>query len=121
VVGSASAVGGAYALARVFSAYSDTLARSFGQRDSNPLLLVGAPLVLAAMAMLASTCRRGGPPHRPRLRPARRVSFPVAQALLPAGPKRHPTHRDAWRTLHQRKRPDESGRGRLRVCATAPV
>ena len=53
VVGSALGVGGAYALARVFSAYSDTLARSFGQRDSNPLLLVGAPLVLAGLAMLA--------------------------------------------------------------------
>jgi ABC-type lipoprotein release transport system permease subunit len=38
---------------RVFSAYSDVLARSFGQRDSNPLLLVGAPLALAGLAMLA--------------------------------------------------------------------
>jgi predicted permease len=53
VVGSALGVSGAYALARVFSAYSDVLARTFGQRDSNPLLLVGAPLVLAGLAMLA--------------------------------------------------------------------
>jgi predicted permease len=53
VVGSALGISGAYALARVFSAYSDVLARSFGQRDSNPLLLVGAPLVLAGLAMLA--------------------------------------------------------------------
>jgi ABC-type antimicrobial peptide transport system permease subunit len=52
-VGSALGVGGAYALARVFSAYSDVLARSFGLRHSNPLLIVGAPLVLAALAMLA--------------------------------------------------------------------
>jgi ABC-type lipoprotein release transport system permease subunit len=37
----------------VFSAYSDVLARTFGQRDSNPLLLVGAPLALAGLAMLA--------------------------------------------------------------------
>ena len=53
VVGSALGVSGAFALARVFSAYSDVLARSFGQRDNNPLLLVGAPLVLAGLAMLA--------------------------------------------------------------------
>ena len=53
VVGSVLGVSGAFALARVFSAYSDVLARSFGQRDSNPLLLVGAPLVLAGLAMLA--------------------------------------------------------------------
>jgi len=52
-VGSALGVSGAYALARVFSAYSDVLARTFGQRDNNPFLLVGAPLVLAGLAMLA--------------------------------------------------------------------
>jgi predicted permease len=52
-VGSVLGVSGAFALARVFSAYSDVLARSFGQRDNNPLLLVGAPLVLAGLAMLA--------------------------------------------------------------------
>jgi predicted permease len=53
VVGSVLGVSGAFALARVFSAYSDVLARSFGQRVSNPLLIVGAPLVLAGLAMLA--------------------------------------------------------------------
>jgi predicted permease len=53
VVGSVLGVSGAYALARVFSAYSDVLARTFGQRDNSPLLLVGAPLVLAGLAMLA--------------------------------------------------------------------
>jgi predicted permease len=51
--GSVLGVSGAFALLRVFSAYSDVLARSFGQRDNNPLLLVGAPLVLAGLAMLA--------------------------------------------------------------------
>jgi predicted permease len=53
VVGSALGVSGAFALARVFAAYSDVLARSFGQRDNNPLLVVGAPLGLAGLAMLA--------------------------------------------------------------------
>jgi predicted permease len=53
VVGSVLGVSGAFALERVFSAYSDVLARSFGERHSNPLLLVGAPLVLAGLAMLA--------------------------------------------------------------------
>ena len=53
VVGSVLGVSGAFALMRVFSAYSDLLARSFGQWDNNPLLLVGAPLGLAALAMLA--------------------------------------------------------------------
>jgi predicted permease len=52
-VGSVLGVGGAFALARVFAAYSDVLARSFGHRGHNPLLLVGAPLVLAGLAMLA--------------------------------------------------------------------
>jgi multisubunit Na+/H+ antiporter MnhG subunit len=53
VVGSVLGVSGAFALMRVFSAYSDMLARSFSRRDNNPLLLVGAPLVLAGLAMLA--------------------------------------------------------------------
>jgi predicted permease len=52
-VGSVLGVSGGFALARVFAAYSDVLARSFGRRDNNPLLLVGAPLVLAGLAMLA--------------------------------------------------------------------
>jgi ABC-type antimicrobial peptide transport system permease subunit len=52
-VGSVLGVSGAFALARVFAAYSGVLARSFGHRGNNPLLLVGAPLVLAGLAMLA--------------------------------------------------------------------
>jgi len=52
-VGSALGVIGAYVMARVFSAYSDVLARTFGQGHSNPLLIVGAPLVLVGLAMLA--------------------------------------------------------------------
>jgi ABC-type antimicrobial peptide transport system permease subunit len=52
-VGSVLGVSGAFALMRIFAAYSDVLARSFGQRDSNPLLIVGAPLGLAGLAMLA--------------------------------------------------------------------
>lgn len=52
-VGSVLGVSGAFALARVFAAYSDVLARNFGHRIDNPLLLVGAPLMLAGLAMLA--------------------------------------------------------------------
>jgi len=52
-VGSVLGVSGAFALARVFAAYSDVLARSFGQRENNLILLVGAPLALAGLAMLA--------------------------------------------------------------------
>jgi predicted permease len=52
-VGSAIGVSGAYALARVFAAYNDTLARSLGQRDNHALLMAGAPLVLAGLALLA--------------------------------------------------------------------
>ncbi len=52
-VGSVLGVSGAFALVRVFAAYSETLARNFGHRGENPVLLVGAPLVLAGMAMLA--------------------------------------------------------------------
>jgi predicted permease len=44
---------GAFAMARVFAAYSETLGRTFGQRDNNLLLLIGAPLVLVGLAMLA--------------------------------------------------------------------
>jgi len=52
-VGSVLGVSGTFALVRVFSAYSDVLARSFGRVGHNPLLLVGAPLALAGLAMLA--------------------------------------------------------------------
>jgi ABC-type lipoprotein release transport system permease subunit len=37
----------------VFAAYSNELARGFGRHENHPLLLVGAPLVLAGLAMLA--------------------------------------------------------------------
>ena len=46
-------LGGAFSLARVFAAYNDILARSFGNRGASPLLLIVAPLVLAALAMAA--------------------------------------------------------------------
>jgi len=52
-VGFALGVSGAFALARVFATYSDILARSFGNRGYNPLLLIGAPLVLAGLTMVA--------------------------------------------------------------------
>jgi predicted permease len=52
-VGSVLGISGTFALVRVFSAYSDVLARSFGRVGNNPLLLVGAPLALAGLAMLA--------------------------------------------------------------------
>jgi macrolide transport system ATP-binding/permease protein len=53
VLGSVLGLSGAFLIARVFAAYSDTLARSFGQRHDNPALIFGAPLVLAGLAMLA--------------------------------------------------------------------
>jgi predicted permease len=53
VVGSALGFTGAFALSRAFSAFNDVLARSFGQLGYDPLLLVGAPLFLAGLAMLA--------------------------------------------------------------------
>jgi predicted permease len=53
LVGLVLGVSGAFTLAHVFAAYSDILARSFGNRGYNPLLLIGAPLVLAGLAMVA--------------------------------------------------------------------
>jgi predicted permease len=52
-VGSALGFGGAFALWRVLTAYSDMLARTFHQPVSGALLMVGAPLVLASLTMLA--------------------------------------------------------------------
>ena len=52
-VGSALGFGGAFALWRVLTAYSDMLARTFDQPVSGPLLMVGAPFVLASLTMLA--------------------------------------------------------------------
>jgi predicted permease len=53
MTGSALGLGGAFAIARTFAAYSDTLARTFAQRPTNPALVLGVPLVLAGLAMLA--------------------------------------------------------------------
>jgi macrolide transport system ATP-binding/permease protein len=52
-VGTVLGLAGAFAIARVFSAYSDTLARTFAQRPASPMLVFGTPLVLAGLAMLA--------------------------------------------------------------------
>lgn len=51
--GAVLGLGGAFAIARAFAAYSDMLARSFAQRPGSPVLVFGAPLVLAGLAMLA--------------------------------------------------------------------
>ena len=53
VVGTVCGLGGALALRRAFSALSEPLAKGFAQPVLNPSLLVGAPLLLAALAMLA--------------------------------------------------------------------
>jgi ABC-type lipoprotein release transport system permease subunit len=53
VVGSALGFSGAFAISCAFSAYSDVLARTFGRGGYDPLLVVGAPLFLAGLAMLA--------------------------------------------------------------------
>ena len=45
--------GGAFALWRLLTAYSDMLARTFDRPVSGPLLMIAAPLVLAGLAMLA--------------------------------------------------------------------
>jgi ABC-type antimicrobial peptide transport system permease subunit len=53
VVGLALGFGGAFSLWRLLAAYSDMLARSFDRPVSAALLMVGAPLVLASLTMLA--------------------------------------------------------------------
>jgi ABC-type antimicrobial peptide transport system permease subunit len=53
VVGSVCGFGGALALARAFSAISEPLSKGFAQPAPHSLLLVGAPLLLAGLAMLA--------------------------------------------------------------------
>ena len=53
MTGAVLGLSGAFAIGRAFAAYSDTLARTFGQRPGNSVLVLGAPLVLAGLAMLA--------------------------------------------------------------------
>jgi ABC-type antimicrobial peptide transport system permease subunit len=52
-VGSILGFGGAWALARVFAHFSEILAKGNGPPAGNPLLLIGAPLLLAGLALLA--------------------------------------------------------------------
>ncbi len=52
-VGAALGFAGAFALWRLLAAYSDMLARAFGQPVSGPLLMAGAPLVLAGLTLFA--------------------------------------------------------------------
>jgi multisubunit Na+/H+ antiporter MnhG subunit len=56
-VGSALGFGGAFALWRILTAYSDMLARTFDQPVSGPLLMIGAPFVLACLTDLPSEVR----------------------------------------------------------------
>jgi ABC-type antimicrobial peptide transport system permease subunit len=53
VTGSVLGFGGAVALSRAFAAFSDALARTFVKSANDPFLLLGAPLLLASLAMLA--------------------------------------------------------------------
>ncbi len=52
-VGSAMGFCGAFALSRALAAHSELLARSFHYRVNDPLLIIGAPLLLAGLVMLA--------------------------------------------------------------------
>ena len=53
VVGSILGFGGAFVLWRLLTAYSEMLARTFDRPVSGPLLMVGAPLALASLTLLA--------------------------------------------------------------------
>ena len=53
VVGSICGLGGAMLLRRAFAHFSEALAKGFAQPSLDPSLIVGAPLLLAALAMLA--------------------------------------------------------------------
>jgi predicted permease len=53
VAGSLIGIAGVFTLARLFASFSDVLARTFGQRSSYSLLLLCAPLLLSAVALLA--------------------------------------------------------------------
>jgi ABC-type antimicrobial peptide transport system permease subunit len=52
-VGSMLGFGGAFVLWRLLTAYSDMLARTFDRPVSGSLLMIGAPLALASLTMLA--------------------------------------------------------------------
>lgn len=52
-VGATLGFAGAFSLWRVLAAYSDMLARAFGRPVSGPLLMIGAPLVLAGLTLFA--------------------------------------------------------------------
>ncbi len=52
-VGTVLGFAGAVPMARVLSAMTDELARAFGASTGDPVLLIGAPLLLASLAMLA--------------------------------------------------------------------
>ena len=52
-VGSVIGLGGAFVLRRALSTFSDALARSFSKPADDALFLLGAPLLLAGLAMLA--------------------------------------------------------------------
>jgi predicted permease len=52
-VGSILGFGGAFVLWRLLTAYSEMLARTFDRPVSGPLLMIGTPLVLASLTMLA--------------------------------------------------------------------
>ena len=54
LVGSVFGLVGAFALSRVFSAITDVLAQIFEVGTADPLLVVGAPVLLASLALLAS-------------------------------------------------------------------
>lgn len=53
VAGLVLGLSGAFAISRAFAAYSQMLARTFGQRSGNAVLAFAASLVLAGLAMLA--------------------------------------------------------------------
>jgi putative ABC transport system permease protein len=53
VAGSVLGFGGALSLTRAFSAFNSLLALTMAKSANDPFLLVGAPLVLAGLAMLA--------------------------------------------------------------------
>jgi ABC-type lipoprotein release transport system permease subunit len=53
VIGSALGVVGATLISRALSSYSSELAQALGSSAGDPVLLLGAPLLLATLALLA--------------------------------------------------------------------